>query len=62
MQGLRFSKYKGKNQSTFDRLLEVFKELLLHTSGEVDEAIDWLRALDQEYQLSTKEYTIDSHA
>ncbi|QNR23709.1 vWA domain-containing protein [Croceimicrobium hydrocarbonivorans] len=59
MQGLRFSKYKGKSQSTFDRLLEVFKELLLHSSGDVDEAIDWLRALDQEYELSTKDYTID---
>ena len=59
MQGLRFSEFSGKAQSTFDKLLNVFKELLLHTSGDVDEAIDWLRELDQEYQLSTPDYTID---
>lgn len=59
MQGLRFSTYTGKAKSTFEKLLNVFQELLLHTSGDVDEAIDWLRALDQEYQLSTKDYSID---
>ncbi len=59
MQGLRFTQYSGKGKSTFEKLLDVFKELLLHTSGDVDEAIDWLRELDQEYNLSTKDYTID---
>jgi len=59
MQGLRFSKYSGKAKSTFEKLLDVFKELLLHTSGDVDEAIDWLRELDKEYSLSTKDYSID---
>ncbi len=59
MQGLRFSQFTGSGKSTFEKLLDVFKELLLHTSGDVDEAIDWLRELDAEYQLSTKDYSID---
>ncbi len=59
MQGLRFSEYTGKGKSTFEKLLDVFKELLLHTSGDVDEAIDWLREIDAEYELSTKDYSID---
>ncbi|MGB0979122.1 MAG: hypothetical protein ACPGVV_06970, partial [Croceimicrobium sp.] len=59
MQGIRFSEFSGKAKSTFQKLLDIFNELLLHTSGDVDEAIDWLRELDKEYGLSTKDYTID---
>lgn len=59
MLGLRFSEFTGQGQSPFDKLFAVFKEILLHTSGEVDEAIDWLRQLDEEYELSTADYSID---
>jgi hypothetical protein len=27
----------------FDKLFVIFKELITHTSGDFDEAIDWLR-------------------
>jgi uncharacterized protein with von Willebrand factor type A (vWA) domain len=59
MKGIRFSTYTGKGKTPFERLFEIFKELLLYTSGDVEEAIDWLRALDKEHQLTTAEYTID---
>jgi Ca-activated chloride channel family protein len=59
MRGIRFSEFTGKNQSPFEKLLGVFKELLLHTSGDVDESIAWLRELDKEYHFTTAEYTID---
>jgi Ca-activated chloride channel family protein len=59
MHGIRFSKYTGKNKTPFERLFGIFKELLLYTSGEVDEAIDWLRELDKEHELTNKDYTID---
>lgn len=59
MLGLRFSEFTGQGQSPFDKLFAVFKEILLHTSGEVDEAIDWLRQLDEEYELSTPDYSIE---
>ncbi len=59
MLGIRFSEYNGKGISTFDKLLDIFKELLLHTSGDVDEAFDWLKELDDEYNLTTDEYSLD---
>jgi uncharacterized protein with von Willebrand factor type A (vWA) domain len=33
--------------------------LITHTSGDFDEAIEWLRELDAEYQLTDENYTID---
>lgn len=57
--GFRFEQYKSPSRSPFEALFEIFKELILHTSGDFDEAIDWLRQLDKEYQLTTPEYTID---
>ncbi len=57
--GLSFSKFIKKELTPFERLFEIFKELITHTSGDFDEAIEWLRALDKEYQLTDEEYTID---
>ena len=57
--GIVFSKHELINQSPFDRLFEIFKELITHTSGDFDEAIDWLRELDKEYNLTDENYTID---
>ena len=58
-QGFVFKKYKAPDQSPFEVLFEVFKELITHTSGDFDEAIEWLRQLDEEYKLTTDDYTID---
>jgi Ca-activated chloride channel family protein len=57
--GLLFQKPKSNSQSPFERLFEIFKELITHTSGDFDEAIDWLRELDKEYGLTDENYTID---
>jgi uncharacterized protein with von Willebrand factor type A (vWA) domain len=58
-KGFVFQTYEAPFQSPFDKLFEIFKELITHTSGDFDEAIDWLRELDKEYNLTTSEYTID---
>jgi uncharacterized protein with von Willebrand factor type A (vWA) domain len=58
-KGFYFKQYEALFQSPFDRLFEVFKELITHTSGDFDEAIDWLRELDKEYKLTDSSYTID---
>lgn len=58
-QGFYFKQYQAPNQSPFDKLFEIFKELITHTSGDFDEAIDWLRELDKEYKLTDEHYTID---
>ena len=57
--GLRFTQHVPKHQTPFERLFELFKELITHTSGDFDEAIDWLRELDKEYKLTNSDYTID---
>ena len=58
-KGFVFKTYEAPFQSPFEKLFEIFKELITHTSGDFDEAIAWLRELDKEYKLTTPEYTID---
>ena len=41
--GVLFRQAQSADQSPFEKLFEVFKELITHTSGDFDEAIDWLR-------------------
>jgi uncharacterized protein with von Willebrand factor type A (vWA) domain len=57
--GYIFTPFEAPEQSTFDKLFDVFSELITHTSGDVDEALDWLNILDKEYSLTTDEYTMD---
>ncbi len=40
-KGWRFENYEAPNKSPFDKLFEIFQELITHTSGDVDEALDW---------------------
>ncbi|NNE77701.1 MAG: hypothetical protein HKN31_11585, partial [Pricia sp.] len=58
-RGFRFSTYEAPEQTPFEKLFDIFQELITHTSGDFDEAIDWLRELDREYELTDDEYTID---
>jgi uncharacterized protein with von Willebrand factor type A (vWA) domain len=58
-KGFRFSFYEAPEQTPFDKLFEIFQELITHTSGDVEEAIDWLRELDTEDGLTDEDYTID---
>jgi uncharacterized protein with von Willebrand factor type A (vWA) domain len=60
MQGYYFSKYNSdsENKSPFEKLLEMFLELLSYTSGDAGEALSWLTQLDKEYQLTNKDYGI----
>jgi uncharacterized protein with von Willebrand factor type A (vWA) domain len=57
--GFIFKKHEAPFVSPFDKLFDIFKELITHTSGDFDEAISWLRELDVEYKLTDKNYTID---
>ena len=60
MRGFRFSEFinRGDGKSDFDKLLELFQELLTYTSGDVDEALSWLTQLDNEYNLTSDGYGI----
>ena len=59
IKGWSFGVFKEKNITPFEKLFEIFKELITYTSGDFDEAIDWLRQLDKEYVLTDENYTID---
>ena len=59
IKGWSFSLFKKKYITPFEKLFEIFKELITYTSGDFDEAIDWLKELDKEYLLTDENYTID---
>jgi len=57
--GYVFTPFDAPDQSPFEKLFEVFSEIITHTSGDVEEALDWLNIIDQEYGLTTDEYTME---
>ena len=61
MIGTRFSKFipQEDNRSPFEKLLDLFLEVMVYTSGDVDEAFDWMRQIDEEHNLTTPEYSLD---
>jgi len=58
MIGYRFLHFSAPDETPFERLFGIFKQLLTHTSGDYDEAISWLTELDKEYKLTTPDYGI----
>jgi Ca-activated chloride channel family protein len=58
-KGFYFKEFEEKSISPFDKLFGIFKELITHTSGDFEEAIEWLRELDKEYELTDENYTIE---
>lgn len=61
MLGHRFSKYTpppDSAKSDFEKLLNVFMQLLLITSGNVAEALQWLTEVDKQYNLTNGNYGI----
>ena len=53
MLGFHFSQYVAPtdNRTPFERLFDLFLELLVHTSGDVEEALDWMGEIDREHIL-----------
>jgi Ca-activated chloride channel homolog len=58
MKGHVFLKFDPQQQapSPFDALMEYFMQLLTYTSGDVNEALQWLNELDRNYELTTNDY------
>jgi uncharacterized protein with von Willebrand factor type A (vWA) domain len=61
MLGVQFHKHipESDNRKPFDRLLPVFIELLNYTSGDANEALDWMEEIDKQTQLFTDTYSRD---
>lgn len=60
MLGYHFTKYdpNENSKSPFDKLFDLFVELLQYTNGDAAEALHWLTQLDKEYGLTNNEYGI----
>jgi Ca-activated chloride channel family protein len=58
-KGFTISKHISKEVSNFDRIFDVFKDLLTHTSGDIDEAFKWLNTLDKEYNIFSDKYSLE---
>ena len=57
MRGFRFGEYEPPQfNSPFEQLLNLFRELLNYTNGDVDEAINWMNQLDREHGLTSDDY------
>ena len=58
MNGFHFSRFDPdeEGKSKFDQMLDLFMQLLTHTSGDVSEALQWLNELDRQYELTNGEY------
>jgi Ca-activated chloride channel homolog len=56
--GYRFSKYVPKvaEKTGFEKMLKMFQELILLTSGNVGEALAWLSELDRQHRLTSDAY------
>lgn len=44
------------NQIPFDKLFDIFRELLLITSGNIPETLEWMNELDRRYQITEPGY------
>ncbi len=59
MIGTRFTEYVPENSSGgFNDLLKIFLQLLTITSGDVNEALNWMNQLDRKYNLTNDGYGI----
>nr|MBA2422565.1 hypothetical protein [Chitinophagales bacterium] len=55
---LRFTKYipPPEGGDPFRQLLNLFLQLLQHTKGDANEALQWMNQLDKEYKITDNEY------
>ena len=58
-KGFAFQAFEAPEQSIFDKLFDIFQEIITHTSGDLEEALEWMKELDKEYQLTNDDYTLD---
>lgn len=58
MIGWTFTDYIPGEQEgdLYEQLLRMFQELLIHTSGDVREALSWLTEMDKQYELTSTDY------
>lgn len=57
MLGYRFHNFKAQEGKTpFEKLLDIFLQLMNITSGNVGETLNWMNDIDRQYNLTTDDY------
>ncbi len=57
MLGNRFRKFMpSEHQEPFEKFFELFREILIHTSGDLSEALEWMTQIDREHKISNSNY------
>ena len=59
---LRYSQWQpgsSTDESRLQKLVSLFSYLVTQTSGDVDEALEWMRQLAEEYGLLDEELSMD---
>ncbi len=58
MHKVFFSRFiaDGSSKNRFDKLLDIFLQLLTYSGGSVTEALNWMNQLDQKHQLTDDAY------
>jgi len=61
MIGYRFSEFvpdKNPHGANFENLLKIFTQLLIMTSGDANDALNWLTSLDNKYKMTSDDYGV----
>ncbi len=60
MKGFRFTDYKPEEGggANFEKLLDIFQQLLLIFAGDVSQALDYMSELDRRYNLTDDKYAM----
>lgn len=57
MLGFRFHKFlQNEEEEPFDKFFKLFREILIHTSGDLAEALEWMTQIDRDHHLSNSNY------
>lgn len=62
MIGNLFTDYipeEQKPEKQFEDLLNLFLQIMTYNSGDVDEALNWMRTLDDKYEFTSEDYSMD---
>ncbi|MFZ1513826.1 MAG: VWA domain-containing protein [Saprospiraceae bacterium] len=61
MIGSRFTQFTPEEdkRTVFEKLLDLFLEIMVYTSGDVEETFEWMEQIDREHKITTPDYTLE---